>query len=184
MVKVLLPPKPKVLITAPGMRISVMPSPHVSFLEDSEYYDALGRDPLQQNNVWSISDPTERVEKLKEVLEEYPKPKHRRQILFKAAVRGDEAIVRFLIESGLKVYPDIQKGQEEEREGENGENDESIPDEDDPLVAPLHAAAANGRLGCVKIFLDGNVEVDIRDKFGQTPLIVAAACCQKDTMKY
>lgn len=49
MVKVLPPPKPEVPLAPPGMRMSVAPSPHVLFLDDYEYYDALGRDPLQQN---------------------------------------------------------------------------------------------------------------------------------------
>ena len=47
MVKVLLPQKSEVAIAGPGMRVSVVPLPHVLFLDDYEYYDALGRDPLQ-----------------------------------------------------------------------------------------------------------------------------------------
>lgn len=171
-------------MAGPGMRVSIMPSPHIRFLDDYEYYDALGRDPLQQNNIWSVSDPTEQVEKLKEVLQEYPKQKHRRQMLFKAAIRGDEAIVRFLVETGLKIHPDIRRAQNEEREGYDSGDEGIIPDKDDPSVAPLHVAAMNGKLGCVKILLDGDVEVDTRDEFGRTPLIAAAHGGDIDTMKY
>ncbi|MCJ1434858.1 hypothetical protein MMC27_004228 [Xylographa pallens] len=183
MVKVLLPLKPEVPMAKPGMRISVMPSPHIRSLDDYEYYDALGRDPLQQNNIWSISDPTEQIEKLKELLQEYPKQKHRRNMLFKAASRGDEAIVRCLVETGLRVHPDVSKGQNEEREGEKSEDEESIPDKDDPSVAPLHAAAVKGNLGCVKILLT-DLDVDVRDEFGRTPLIAAAQGGDTDTIKY
>ncbi|MCJ1378243.1 hypothetical protein MMC17_001340 [Xylographa soralifera] len=183
MVKVLLPPKPEMPMAEPGMRISVMPSPHILTLDDYEYYDALGRDPLQQNNIWSISDPTERVQQLKKMLPEYPKQMHRRQMLFKAASRGDEAIVRFLVETGLKVHPDVGDGQNEEGDGENGKDEGSIPDKDDPSVAPLHVAALKGKLGCVKILL-GNMDVDVRDEFGRTPLIAAARGCDTDTIRY
>ena len=183
MVKVLLPLKPKMPMAIPGTRISIQPSPHVLFLDDYEYYDALGRDPLQQNYIWSISDPSEQVERLKELLQEYPKQKHRRQMLLEAASRGNEAIVRLLVETGLKVHPDIREGQNEDRESENSEDEGSIPDKDDPSVAPLHIAASNGKLGCVKILL-GDMDVNIRDEFGRTPLIAAACSCDTDTIKY
>ncbi|MCJ1318336.1 hypothetical protein MMC15_003664 [Xylographa vitiligo] len=183
MVKVLLPHKPEVAIAGPGMRVSVMPSPHVLFLDDYEYCNALGRDPLQQNSIWSISDPTEQVAKLKEVLQEYQKQKHRRQLLFKAASRGDEAIVRFLVGTGLKVHPDIQEGQNEEREGEKSEDEEGIPDKDDPWVVPIHVAATRGKLGCLKFLLE-NIDVDIRDDLGRIPLIAAAQGGDTDTIKY
>ncbi|MCJ1288246.1 hypothetical protein MMC26_007601 [Xylographa opegraphella] len=160
-----------------------MPSPHILYLDDYEYYDALGRDPLQQNNVWSISDPSEQVGRLEEILQEYPKQKHRRQMLFKAASRGDEAIVRFLVETGLKVHPVIGNGPSEEEGGATSEDEGSIPDKDDPSVAPLHTAAQNGRLDCVKILLR-DVNVNVRDEIGRTPLIAAAQGANTDTVKY
>ena len=179
------------------MRISLMPSPHIIWLEDYEYYDQLGRDPLQQNRIWGISDHAERVEKLKELLDrEYPKQKHRRMVLNKAAGRGDEAIVRFLVETGLKLHPDIQKVREEEEEAkkqkeEKGDNEEeeqekeSIPDKDDPSVTPLHAAAFKGKLDCVRILIEeGKLDVDVRDEFGRTPLIAAASGGDTETIKY
>ena len=208
MVKVLLPLKPDVLVLEPGSRVSVMPSRHIRQMDDYEYYDGLGRDPLQQNNIWSISDPTEQVEKLKELLQEYPKQRHRRQMLLKAALRGDEAIVRCLVDTGLKVHPDVSKGQNEEREGEKSEgeksedeksedeksedeksedqkseDEESISDKDDLSVAPLHAAAVNGNLGCVKLLLP-DLDIDVCDEFGRTPLIAATQGGDTDTIKY
>ena len=197
MVKVLLPPKPEFPEAEPGMRFSVMPSPHFIWLEDYEYYDQLGRDPLQQHKIWSVSDSTERVEKLKKVLEEYPKQKHRRMILNKAARRGDEAIVRFFVETGLKLHPDIEKVRAEEEEAkkkkeEKGEDEEeeeetpeSIPDKDDPSVTPINTAAYKGNLGCVRILIEeGKLDVETCDEFGRTPLIAAANGGETETIKY
>ena len=190
MIEVLPPWKVQPPMAMPGMRVSVAPSPHTRFLDDYEYYDALGRDPLQQNDIWSITDPTEQVDKLKELLDEYPKQKHRRQILFKAAVRGNESIVRCLVETGLKVHPDIPSGKTEESKGDDdedkeSEHEESIPDRDDPTAAPLHTAANRGHLGCVKILLEeGHVEVDILDEFTRTPLIAAAGSADTETVRY
>ena len=187
MVKVLAPPKPPLPLSTPGTRVSVMPSPHILFLEGGGYYDALGRDPLQQYQVWPITDPTERVEKLEEILAEWPKQKDRRQILFKAARRGDEAIVRYLVGTGLKVHPDIWQDEEGEGKSDNGE-DEDDPfesDKDDPQVAPLHIAAVNGKLGCIKIFIEeGHLDVDTLDEFGRTPFLAAAGSRDFETSKY
>ena len=177
-------------MAGPGMRISVAPSPHILFLEDYEYYDHLGRDPLQQNKIWSISDPNERVEKLRDLLDEYLKQKHRRGILLKAVTRGDEAIVRFLVGTGLKVHPQIPTGQSEERGSENANDEdiedmESIPDRDDPSNVPVHAAASNGKLECLEILLEeGEVDIEARDEFGRTPLIAAVGSHNTEIFKY
>lgn len=186
MVKVLPPWKPDTPVAGPGMRISVAPSPHAIWLDDYEYYDQLGRDPLQQNKIWGISDPVERVEKLKELLEEYPKQRHRHKILFKAACRGDDAIVRCLVDTGVKVHPDIPEAQEEEKDDDNddGAEDGSLPDKDDPTAPPVHVAAIGGKLECVKIFIESGVEVDVRDEFGRTPLIAAADGGDLETIRY
>lgn len=189
MVKILPPHKIRTPDYVPGMRMSVAPFPHVNFLEDYEYYDALGRDPLQERKIWGISDDAERVEKLKEALADFPKQMHRRKMLFKAVVRGDEAMVRCLIDTGLKVHPDVEKAMEDEKKAEdsNGDNDAdniSLPDKDDASVVPLHAAAAQNKLEIVKLFIDSGVEVDARDEFGQTPLIAAARGCHVEILRY
>lgn len=172
----------------PGMSVSVMPmtSKHADWLEDYEYYDQLGRDPLQQQRVWGINDPKERVEKLKGLLDEYPKQMHRRQILFKAACRGDEDIVRHLVDIGVRVQPDLTKAKEEEEKGEESDDEDkvSLPDKEDTSCVPLFAAISNGRLGCVKIFIESGVDVDTRDETGRTPLIAAACNSQVDIFKY
>ncbi|CAI6092316.1 unnamed protein product [Clonostachys chloroleuca] len=174
MVKVLPPPKPDIPEPPPGMALSIAPAGHCLWLDDYEYYDQLGRDPLQQARIWLITDPEERVSKLKEVLENYPKSVHRRNMLYEAALRGDEALVRCLVSTGLKVHPDIAPlSEEDERADEEGKQNGEIPDRDDPSVVPVHAAAARGHVGCLKIFLEeGQVDVDIRDSIGRTPLII------------
>lgn len=201
MVQILPPPKPYMPVAGPGSRMSVAPSPHSLFLDDYEYYDNLGRDPLQQNLVWGIEDDDERVQELKQVLESHPLPKqvHRRNLLAKAARRGDEAIVNYLISTGLRVQPDIEQednksnedGQDDgsdmdEQEDGSDEHDEySIPDKDDPSLSPLHLAVMNGRLNIVKTFIqEADVQVDTRDEFGRTPLIVAAAGGHQDILSY
>ncbi|KAK7221496.1 hypothetical protein V2G26_009499 [Clonostachys chloroleuca] len=176
MVKVLPPPKPDIPEPPRGMALSIAPAGHCLWLYDYEYYDQLGRDPLQQARIWLITDTEERVSKLKEVLENYPKSVHRRNILYEAALRGDEALVRCLVSTGLKVHPDIAPlSEEDERADEEAKQNGEIPDRDDPSVVPVHAAAARGHVGCLKIFLEeGHVDVDIRDSIGRTPLIIGA----------
>jgi ankyrin repeat protein len=172
----------------PGMAVSVMPmsSKHAHWLDDYEYYDQLGRDPLQVRRIWGISDPLVRVEKVKEVLEEYPKQMHRRKILLKAVTRDDEDIVRCLVETGMKIHPDLQKAKEDEEKEANGEDADniSLPDKDDSSIAPTHIAAVNGYVSIIKLLLDSGVHVDIRDEFGRTPFLAAAMSGQIEAMRF
>ncbi|KAI0448666.1 ankyrin repeat-containing domain protein [Xylaria acuta] len=176
MVKVLPPPKPDIPEPPSGQVWHVAPAGHYLWLEDPEYYDQMGRDPLQRARVWTITDSDQRAEKVGEVVKKYPKQKHRRNMLFGAARRGDTTLVRCLVQTGSRVHPDIATTQEKEDENseEDGDESGSIPDKDDPAVTPVHVAASRGHLACVKIFIEeANVEVDVRDKFGRTPLVVA-----------
>jgi ankyrin repeat protein len=177
----------------PGMSISVAPlsHKHALWLEDYEYYDQLGRDPLQQRKIWGISDASMRVEQLKEVLEEFPKQMHRRKILMKAITRGDEDIVRYLVATGLKAHPDLEKAKEqEEKESEDvemkdGASDNfSLPDKEDATIAPMHVAAVEGHIGILKIFIENGVPVDILDEFGRTPFLAAAMSNRPEAMKF
>ena len=149
-----------------------------------DFYDQLGRDPLQVCRIWGIADPAVQTERLKEVLERYPAEKHRRQLLFKAASRGDEAIVRCLVGTGLRVHPDIEAAEEQKKK--TGESDAVAEDGSviDESCAPVHAAAGNGKLGCVKIFVDSGMDVDVRDEFGHTPFLIAAYRGRVEVMEY
>jgi ankyrin repeat protein len=176
----------------PGMAVSVEPptSKHSLWLEDYEYYDQLGRDPLQQRRIWGIADQKVRVEKVMEVLEQYPKQMHRRKILLKAIVRGDEDVVRCLVKTGMRVCPDLEKARrEEEKEKEDEMNDVdadnvSLPDKDDTSVAPMHVAAVQGHIAILKIMLEHGVHVDVLDEFGRTPLLAAALSNRPEAMKF
>ena len=187
MVRISLPYKPHVPATTPGMRVSVAPSPHARFTNDVGYYDAMGRDPLQMFQVWGIQDPTERVSKLEEILPEWPGPRHRRHMLQDAANRGDEAVVQFLVNTGLKLHPDIpgQNGIPSREPESDDEEDDEEGEKDDISVAPLHVAAMRGHLGCVRILLDGsNMDIDIRDAVGRTPLCSAAQGGHAEVIEY
>ncbi|KAF2833490.1 hypothetical protein CC86DRAFT_415269 [Ophiobolus disseminans] len=78
---------------------------HANWLRDHEYYNQLGRDPLQIQRVWAISNPVARVEALKGVLIDFPRSKHRRNILIEAAIRGDDAVVQRLVDVGKMKGP-------------------------------------------------------------------------------
>jgi ankyrin repeat protein len=87
--------------------------------------------------------------------------------------------VRYLVQTGLNVHPEIprpQKGRdnEEGHEGLEQLEDANTPDKDDPWIVPVHAAADWGHLGCIKIFIEeAKVDVDVQDEFARTPLIAA-----------
>ncbi|KAH7368874.1 ankyrin repeat-containing domain protein [Plectosphaerella cucumerina] len=187
MVKILPPYKPNIPEPPPGMALHIAPAGHVRWIDDYEFFDQLGRDPMQQARLWLITDDEERATRMGQILDDYPKQKHRREMLFITARRGDEAVVRRIVATGIKVQPEIppQPRTEEERKAkENLENQradqdaresDSIPDRDDPEIVPVHAAAASGHLGCLRILLeDGAVDANTRDIVGRTPLIVAA----------
>ena len=210
MVRVLPPLKPIVPQPPPGMALHVSPAPHDFFVEDFEFYDALGRDPFQQNTIWSLPDPEERAMEFKRVLGKYPKPKHRRRMLLTAATRGDEVIVRcFVEETDLSVLicgpqeaetGEMDHGQkrmnnfEEVKETTNNENlgnietaeNEDEKDSDDSTWTHpiLQTAAYNGSLGCLKILIESGVPVDIQDSIGRTPLFAAASGYRSEVMRY
>lgn len=157
------------------MAISVAPAGHRLWLEDYEYHDQLGRDPLQQAKLWFIKGTDARVAKLKEVIAAYPKQMHRRLMLNTVADRGDEAMVRCFIETSMRLHPEFQDAPrtEEEENAIQEAKDQGEPlDVDDIFVAPIHTAAASKHTGCVKLLIEeGKVPVDCRDAFGHTPLM-------------
>ncbi|OAL00524.1 ankyrin [Phaeosphaeriaceae sp. SRC1lsM3a] len=162
----------------PGMAITVMPldRKHSLWLEDYEYYDQLGRDPLQVRRIWGIADAGERIAALEEMLKEYPKMMHRRSILLKATQRRDEEMVRYLVKAGVRVQPDFEKFKAEQEKGEEDMDVDEVdlPDKEDESNAPVHLAAIGGSVNLLKIFFDSGIDIDVRDEFGRTPLVAAA----------
>lgn len=82
-------------------------------------------------------------------------------LLFKAAVEGDEAVLRHLLQAGVEIHPD-----------------------QDPSSVPLHAACHNGRLGAAQQLFNAGVSVDHADEFGGTPLMRAAAGDRADVVEW
>lgn len=83
------------------------------------------------------------------------------QLLFKAAVHGDEAVLHYLIEAGHEIHP-----------------------EEDSSLMPLHAACYNGRLGAAQRLVHAKIDVDHLDEFGGTPLMRAAAGGQVELVEW
>jgi ankyrin repeat protein len=82
---------------------------------------------------------------LKENADESP------QLLFEAAVHGDEVVLAHLIDAGHEIHP-----------------------EEHPSNMPLHAACFNGRIGAARQLIDTGVSVNHLDDLGSTPLMRAA----------
>lgn len=191
MVKVLPPYQVITPEYKPGQKISVAPIAHYLWLEDYEYYDQLGRDPMQERKIWLIQDEEERMSKFLDLVKEYPKQRHRRQMLVTAVRRGNERFVQHLVRTGLVIHPDIAEAKTQQEEydqaqlADDFEPPEDLPDIADPTVTPLHSAAHNGQLGCLKIMMEeGQVDVDARDEFNRTPLHAAAANGQTNVVRY
>jgi ankyrin repeat protein len=167
----------------PGITVAVGgPGKHSLWMDDFEYYDQLGRDPLQVRRIWGMSDPEARAEAVRVILKDYPKIINRREMLFQATVRGDEAIVRALVEAGVRIQPDFEKAKDEE--GKEPADDDPLPEKENTANVPMHVAAAHGHLGCLKIFIESGVDVDSRDEFGRTPFYAAAGENQVEAMEY
>ncbi|KAF4337526.1 ankyrin repeat PH and SEC7 domain protein [Fusarium beomiforme] len=178
MVKIRPPPKPTLPEPRPGMALSVAPAAHRYWLDDYEYYDQIGRDPLQQAKLWLIKETDARVAKLKEVIAAYPKQMHRRLMLNTVVERGDEALVRCFIETGMRLHPefrDAPRPEEEEESIQKAKENEDPLDVDDIFIVPIHTAAAFKHTRCVKLLIEeGKVPVDSRDAYGHTPLMRGA----------
>ena len=120
---------------------------------------------------------------------------HRRKILLKATRRGDETIARDFVSTGMNVHFDAEKAKEEEEEEEEeesraddekkGDGDVSgIPEKEDKSNAAVHLACVKGHLGCLQIFLESGVDVELRDEFGRTLLIAAFGGDHYEVVKY
>jgi hypothetical protein len=96
-------------------------------------------------------------------------------------------MVRCLVETGMKVHPDISRALEEEEakgEGDEVTDDGSLPDKNDSTVAPVHEAAQSGHVSILKMFIDSGIDVELRDEFGRTLFIVAAHSNQPKAMEF
>lgn len=125
--------------------------PDPLFLSEPEWYNTLGQDPIDRDQIFSLPHP-EGITRIKALLVEHPTKGL--TILFKAAVKGKVEVVRALLEYGVNPVA---------RDGE------------DETLVPLHAACYNGHLECAKSLHEvGGVDVNLRDDLGGTPLMRSA----------
>ncbi|RYP03636.1 hypothetical protein DL764_005015 [Monosporascus ibericus] len=108
--------------------------PHPAFLEDPDWYDALGQDLVKQRRIRARDSESEQVEEFRRLLAE--RPDRGLDMLFGAAVKGKAHVVRFLLGAGVR--PTADKG-----------------GADDGSLAPLYAAAFHGHGECVEILAAG-----------------------------
>ena len=150
---------------------------------DPFWWDMAGRDIIDQRHIFDRFSGEEQKGKLRAVLREFPRKGGR--ILDKAARGGFVDAVVALLDLGVVpignggVYRDEDDDAGEPGEGEAGierESDDGEEDkEENEEFAPLHSAAFEGHLECVKILVEnGNLDVDAKDDLGTTPLLNAA----------
>lgn len=51
-------------------------------------------------------------------------------------------------------------------------------------ATPLHSAAFNGHLDCVRALVDANIDIDAAEERGSTPLFLAAQCGHESVVRY
>jgi len=83
------------------------------------------------------------------------------QLLFEAAVEGDEAVLGHLLDIGTEIHL-----------------------EQSPAIVPLHAACHNGRLGAAQQLIKSGISVNHLDEFGGTPLMRAASGDRADVVEW
>ncbi|KAF2018725.1 ankyrin [Aaosphaeria arxii CBS 175.79] len=145
------------------------------FLSDPIWYDSLGINLLDRREVWDITDVEELHKVLKEIYTECPNKGM--DIVFKAAVKGRADVIRWAMGEGIKLHPSGGNG------GAGGEA--TGGEEDDMSCVPVHAAAANGNLECVKVLIEeGGIIVDATCELGGTPVMRAARENHNDILKW
>ena len=134
------------------------------FCSDPGYYDALGQDLIVQRRIWAIPTESGQVDQYRQLLHE--RPDRALDMIFAAAAKGKTHVVRFLLEQGVKATA-------------------NEAEDDDPTLVPLHAAAYQGRLECVKILVEeGKLNLDTLDEIGGTPLMRASRGKHPDIVEY
>ena len=127
--------------------------PSSCFISDPGYYDAMGQDLIVQRRIWAIPTESGQVDQFRQLLHE--RPGRALNMMFAAAAKGKLPVVRFLLDQGVKATANEAEG-------------------DDPSLVPLHAAAYQGRLECVKILMEeGKLRPDVLDDLRGTPLMRA-----------
>jgi hypothetical protein len=134
------------------------------FLSDPEWWDPFGQDQIKQRRIWAVPSESGQVDQFRQLLHELPD--RALDMMFAAAAKGKPHVVRFLLEQGVKASANEADG-------------------DDMSLVPLHAAAYQGRLECVKILMvEGKLDPNTRDDMGGIALMRACWGKHPDIVEY
>lgn len=166
------------------MAISCLP-PAVEHFWDPYWWDMAGRDIIDQRHIFDRFSGEEQRAKLKAVLKEFPRKGGR--VLDKAAKGGFVDVVSALLDMGVAPIGNGGVHRDEDSEPEAGWDDietesgwedietESDNSEEEEEFTPLHNAACEGHLECVKVLVEkGHLDVNGKDDLGSTSLFYAA----------
>lgn len=146
----------------PGMTWTQFPW-HDSFISDPTWYDGVGRDMIVRKRIFMLESEEEQTAETLKVLEVFPD--RGLYILFKAAVRGKPHIIKALLDRGVKTHPVVEDG-------------------DDESLMPLHAAAFQGHVDCVRVLAEqSSIDPDLFDVHS-TPLQRSALAGHADVVRY
>lgn len=134
-----------------------------NYLEDTEWYNALGEDQIQHRRIWAVPTEQGQTEQILQLFREFPS--RGLDIMFQAAVKGKPQAIRALLREGVNPI-DIEK---RDRFG----------------TVPFHAAAFQGNIECVKVFIEeAHLDVNTVDDAGGTPLMRASVGGRADIVRY
>ena len=132
--------------------------PDSNFISDPKWYDALGDDMITHRRVWAVLTESGQIDQFRQLLYEFPD--HGNDMMFAAAMKGKQHIVRFLLDQGVS----------------GTSSDEA---------QPLHAAAYHGQIDCVRMLIeDGHIDPNVRGFDDGTALMRACRGQRIDVLKY
>ena len=132
--------------------------PDSNFISDPKWYDALGDDMITQRRVWAVPTESGQIDQFRQLLHEFPD--HGNDMMFAAAMKGKQHVVRFLLDQGVS----------------GTSSDEA---------QPLHAAAYHGQIDCVRMLIeDGHVDPNVRGFDDGTALMRACRGQRTDVLNY
>ena len=132
--------------------------PHSNFISDPKWYDALGDDMITHRRVWAVPTESAQIDQFRQLLYEFPD--HGNDMMFAAAMKGKQHVIRFLLDQGIS----------------GTSSDEA---------QPLHAAAYHGQIDCVRMLIeDGHVDPNVRGFDDGTALMRACRGQRMDVLKY
>lgn len=134
-----------------------------NYLEDPEWYNAMGEDQIKHRRIWAVPSEQGQTEQIVQLLREFPS--RGLDMMFAAAVKGKPQVIRALLRKGVNPI-DIEK---RDRFG----------------TVPFHAAAFQGNLECVKVFIEeARLDVNTVDDVGGTPIMRASVGGHADIVRY